>query len=173
MIRFLLVGLVWAVCVGGVALYMQARDAVRDAAVAAPGVAAPQTAVADYDLEVTLTFGAQADPFALTVADTEPTSAVTVRINDTLVAEVPEDVAPGVPWVQPDVEGVVLGSNELLVQATPPLDGASVRHAARVRVLEDGRAIADHTFWSEGGAKIIDTLLFQAAPEGIEDDHSH
>ena len=170
--RFVFVAILWVVCVGGVALYMQARDAVRLAGPAAP-VAAPQTAAAHYDLEVTLTFEAQADPFALTAEAAEPPVAVGVRLNNTNAVDVPEDLAPGVPWVLPDLDGVVFGTNELLIEATPPLDGVQARHAVRVRVLEQGNAIADQTFWSEGGAKITGTLLFQAASGGVDEDHGH
>jgi len=172
MFRFILVALIWILCVGGVAFYMHARDADRETRTAGTAVA-PESAKARYKLELTLTFDAQPDPFALSTDDSQSPSVASVRINDTPAAVLTEGTAPGEPWVKEDIPGIVVGTNELFLEATPPLEDPGIRHGIRVRLLENGQTVADRTFWNEGGSKVTGTLRFEIAPKKNEDDHDH
>ena len=112
MLRFILVGLVWLVCVGGVAFYMYSRDADRDSATVR---SAPESATKNVDLEMTLTFEPEADPFALGIAkeeDPHTLPLVSVRINNKPVAELHEALPPGTPWFKQNIEGVAVGINK-------------------------------------------------------------
>ncbi|MDX9973601.1 MAG: hypothetical protein RBU21_11510 [FCB group bacterium] len=172
MIRFGLAGLAWLVCVGGVAFYMHARDAWREdhQAIAA---AAPEAAVRRYDLELTLTFDAQPDPFALVTTESSAAPVVSVQLNGAPLVALSEGIAPGKPWLQENIQGVVEGNNELLVEATPPLTDEESRHALRLRVLSQGGAVADQTFWSQGGEKLVGVLPFEVKHHDEEDASGH
>ncbi|MGE4504393.1 MAG: hypothetical protein AB7D51_03530 [Desulfovibrionaceae bacterium] len=165
--RFVLVAVVWLLCVGSVWGYMHLRDEAHPSATARK-VYVLQQAPDRYDLEVTLTFSTQPDPFAL---EGDETRAGTVLLNGTPVADLTNDILPGVPWVQRDIAGVAAGANELLLTATPPLADSARSHAVRVRLLRSGQAFAEKTFWSAGGAAIVGTLHFDASSE--EETHPH
>lgn len=165
--RFFLAGLVWLLCLGSVSLYMHLREDVRDHT-AAQTAAALAAAQARFDLEATLTFRAQADPFALTVDDAADVGSIS--LNGEPVMDFSEAAAPGTP-LQLRLEGVLDGVNELLVQAAPPGE-LGVNHAVRVRVFRDGAPMTEATFWSEGGGAVLGTLLFDAVHPG-KDRHDH
>lgn len=169
MMRFALVLGIWLTFVGGVAFYMHTRDALRTQDTLQE--LTPVSAEAGYDMELTLTFDAQPDPFALAADDSKAPPVVAVRLNDRTVAEMREGVAPGMPWIQSNIAGVVIGANELYVEATPPVDQTDLRHAVRVRLLQDDEVLADRTFWSDGGAKVAGVLRFEIAAGGSEAYH--
>jgi len=165
--RFLLAGLAWLLCLGSVTLYMNMREDARDSIAAQPALAL-QSAHARYDLEVTLTFRAEADPFALNT--NAASDAGSISLNGVGILELAEVADPGVPW-RAQLEGVVAGPNELFVQATPP-GGYGMSHAVRVRLIKNGVPMREKTFWSEGGGGILGTLHFDLKQDG-EDGHDH
>ena len=171
MLRFALTGFVWIACVGSVALYMQVRDKVR-LTTSVPTEQTPESAARQYDRELTPTFAAEADPFALVTSDAPAEPAIAVQLNGAQIAALTDGVAPGEPWRKDNITGVVEGANEIIIAATPPIGGLQSRHALRARVLSQGQTIADQTFWTEGGEKIIATLRFDATPT-TGDDHDH
>ena len=163
--RFLLAGLTWLLCLGSVTLYMNLRpDAGAGGAVLT--AAEPHAALARFDLETTLTFRAEADPFALTTDDAP--SVGTVSLNGVQVLDLADVMEPGRPH-QVRMTKALEGPNELLVLATPPSDFGQT-HAVRVRVFSDGVPLAEETFWSEGGSVVRGTLTFEIARRG-EVDH--
>jgi hypothetical protein len=154
---------------------MYSRDADRDSATvrSAP---APESAAKHVDLEMTLTFEPEADPFALGIGTEEDFHAlplVSVRLNNKPVAELHEALPPGTPWFKQNIEGVAVGTNELFLEATPPVFDTQVRHAVRVRLLINGRTLADKTFWSESGEKVVGTLRFEFGHDRSGGDHVH
>ncbi len=169
MMRFALVAAVWLLFVGGVWFYMHTRDALRTQETFHE--IAPVSADARYDVELTLTFDAQPDPFALVSDDSEAPPVVTVRLNDRNVAEMREGLPPGTPWVQTNIDGVVVGANELYIEAIPPVEQTDVRHAVRLRILQDNEVLADRTFWSDGGANVTGVLGFEIAAGESEAHH--
>jgi len=169
MFRFALVAAIWVLFIGGVGFYMKVRSV--PASSASLDWVEPEQAAAQYDLELTLTFDAQPDPFALVLDDSEPQAVVSVRLNDTLAAEMLEGAPPGEPWLKEDIQGVVVGTNELLIEATPPVGQAQASHAVRVRLLRDNETLAEKTFWTEGGQKVTGTLRFEIAHDESEADH--
>lgn len=166
MLRFLLTIFIWITFVGGVGVYMHLRDSGQ----ASPALAeaAPEAARAVYDIELTPTFSAQADPFALRTTD-DDTPAITVTLNGASIGAIPSDISPGQPWLRRAVPGVVQGANEIYVQTAPPVSAGGTRHAVRVRILRNGQPTAETTFWNDGGASVSGTLRFTAASDG---DHS-
>jgi len=153
---------------------MHSRDALQESP-SAQTAAAPESAASQLDLELTLTFEPESDPFALATdeKDLDLPPVVIVRLNNVEVSAIHEGIAPGVPWLKEDIEGVVLGTNELFIEATPPIADIMTYHAVRVRLLEDGREIADRTFWSQSGENVIGTLRFEKGSDKAEREHDH
>lgn len=170
MIRILLAGAVWVAFAGGVAAYMHLRHAPEGPRKAMADQ--PRAADRAYALELTLTFDAQPDPFALDAGGGDVPPVVSVRLNGVVVAALTETGGPGIPWHKDQIPGVAAGANELLIEASPPMGGPGARHAARIRLLTEGQPVADATFWSEAGAKITGTLPFEIR-QAEEDGHDH
>lgn len=155
--------LIWLVLVGGLTLYMDHRDS---RPVAARTAAALDMAGGRYSVEVTPSFAAEADPFALAIGDAAETSALSVTLRGRDLLSLAGGNEPGVPLEIANVEGVTAGDNEILLRAAPPPDAPSRRHFVQVRVLRDGLPLADETFWSEGGARVEGVLRFAAPSAG-------
>jgi hypothetical protein len=66
----------------------------------------------------------------------------------------------GLPLRVEPVTGVLEGDNEIFVQASPPVGESDLEQGLRVKFFADGMLIADHTFWSSGGATISDSFSF-------------
>jgi len=145
--RPLLVLVITLAILGGLQLYMATRSVVHPNASAY----APPAATGRFSLEVTLTFDAGPDAFALQVDDA-PSVLVQHRGQDLIRSTRP--VASGTTLRADDVAGVVAGRNEFSVRATPQEDAGDVARALRVRVFRDEVPVADETFWSEPGEPV-------------------
>lgn len=165
--RILLTAAIWVAFAGGVALFTARRDARGPVVSFERGPAKGVFAV-----EVTASFAASPDPFALDTGDVKAAGLV-VRVNG-VEAIRSATVEPGVALRAEPVAAVVEGKNELFVEASPPQDQLSRRHAVRVRVLRDGEPVAERTFWSEPGSPVAAAfpLDVPAAPRE-EDAHDH
>jgi hypothetical protein len=69
--------------------------------------------------------------------------------------------------------GMVLGENELFVEAYPPLDQAGSAHALRLQVFRGEEPIADRTVWAEGGARVAASVVVVVPEPGGEGAHGH
>ena len=138
---------------GGVQFYMSQRPTVvrqvADEEVQAGG---------DFSLDITLTFDAGPDAFALDVNDA-PSLLVLFRGNE-LIRET-ELVSAGEVVTVEKIDNVVNGQNEFFVQATPADSDALLARALRIRILRDGQVISDSSLWSEPGETIQGTLLLE------------
>ena len=142
---------------GGVQLYMTHRPRVV-AYQAEPDAVAE----GEFRLEVTLSFAAGPDPFALELEDA-PSLLVLFRGQPVLHRT---NAIPGGQVIVSDpVDGIVQGQNEFFVQATCANDASLTANAIRVRILRDAVVIAEQTFWSEPGEAIQGALNVTVPPE--------
>lgn len=153
--------LIWVVLIGGLTAYMHARERV-----AAGRVVDFQAARGNFALELTTTFDLEPDPFALQSDDGSGPAAIVVRINGKDVLRRSDRVQRGTQIVVEPVSHLAQGQNEIYVEASAPLDSAGRSLAVRVRLMEDGRQVADRTFWSEEGARVAG--VFSVNVEGVE-----
>ncbi|HEY5672184.1 MAG TPA: hypothetical protein VIR78_00595 [Malonomonas sp.] len=159
--RFILTALIWLVVIGGLSFYIHQRDA-RIIPQAQAQISVAMTA-ADYLLEVTPTFGAEVDPFALLDEGQAPATLL-VRLGGQNLYRGEEPLARGeILQIEP-VSGLVEGNNELYFEASPPFEEAHLNHALRVRLLRGGVVQLDQTLWAEAGGKVSGTVLFQLEP---------
>jgi len=129
-----------------------------------------------FAAELTLTFSAEADPFALNVDEAEAPAAVLVRFNGQQVLRITERLVAGDPVEIDPLPGAVIGDNELFLEANPPVAQGNQAHAVRVRITRDDVPIVEKTFWSEPGTRLSVRFPFEIRPPVADeaiDDHEH
>jgi hypothetical protein len=141
--RPLLTLILVGVILGGMQVYMTFRPQPE-----ASSTPAELLASGVFQLEITLTFAAGADPFALDVSDA-PSLLVSFRGQDLL--RVSQEIEAGETVRVDQIDGVVTGANEFFVQASPRDQQATAARAIRVRVLQDGNPVAEESLWAEPG----------------------
>lgn len=164
MYRLIAAAAISLVILGGLALFMERRESRgSQAAVAAP------MATGDFSVDVTLSFtAAERDPFAVTVENSAKQPLVIVRLNGKELLSATEAPPAGELLKVDHVPGMAAGKNEFLVEADPPLAEANRAHAVRLRVLRDGRPIAEQTSWSEPGSRLVARFVLDVPAEGRE-----
>lgn len=154
--RPLLVLVIAIAILGGIHVFLAAdRPTVRESA-----VHVQEQSTARYDLEVTLAFDAGPDAFSLSTAD-QP-SSLFVQLNGQLVLERSDQVlATETPILVRDVPGVVVGRNELFVQASAV--NSTSRPALRLRILRGDEAIAEGSIWPDFGGFVQGTVTLEVS----------
>ncbi|MCZ7644798.1 MAG: hypothetical protein M5U26_05870 [Planctomycetota bacterium] len=176
--RIVLAIAIWALCVGGVRLYLAHRDENRPAA---PPAFERREAPGAYALELTTTFGwrpqsAEPDPFSLSGEPEAPTPPLRVQLDGREILAWTRELKPGEPVRAADIQGVKTGKNEFFIRALPQGEHAGARHAVRVRLFRDERPLADRTFWTEGALGLAETVSIEVEPEPRapgEAEHAH
>ena len=136
---------------GGLYFYMEHRPR----AAASLHDFAPTAAEGKFSLDVTLTFAAGPDEFALD-ASTAPSLLVQLRGQDVLRRM--DAIAPGEPLHLDNLTDLRAGPNEFYVEATPA-DGTQLQaRALRVRIFRDGNPLTEETLWSEPGEAVSGTI---------------
>jgi hypothetical protein len=126
-----------------------------------------QSATGKFSVDVTLTFDAAADDFAL-----EPL-AVVIELQGHELFRSLEPVPAGRPIVVEEVPGVVEGRNSFFLKVTPTESDFTSQRAVRVRVLRDGMPIAEETLWSEPGAVVEGIVNVDVEPAHASELHEH
>ena len=165
--RVVLAILIWVVFIGGFSLYMRRR---RVGATPAEGPTAPPAA-GSFTIAVTPDFTATPDPFALWGEDGTGAAALAVRLNGKDVLRLAERVEAGKPVRVRDVAGVVVGPNEVYVEASPPVGDSARAATVRVEVLREGKPMAETTLRGEGSSAVAGSLRFDVKPEAGEVGH--
>ena len=158
--RPLLAVAVSSIILGGLWVYMQYRPPTG-------AVILERPAQGTFALEITLSFDAGPDEFALSAVD-QP--SVLVKFRDSELLRLTDRVPAGKPIVVEPIEGIIAGTgpagrNEFYVEATPVDDGAQLSRAMRVRILRDGQPVADESRWSEPGWPVQGTVELHVAAD--------
>lgn len=166
--RLALAVLIWLMFVGGLGLYTHYRDAtVR----ASRPMVEIQTAEGDYAIEITTTFAVEPDPFAIQTDELGQQPALVVRLGQREILKITDRLEAATPIRVEPLLGLVEGTNEIYLEASPPLEQVGKSQAVRVQILRDGQTIANQTFWSSPGGKVADTMRFELAIAKEEEDH--
>jgi hypothetical protein len=169
MIRIFLAAAVWVVVVGGTSLYLRMHEA--RAASLAPVL--KERVVAGYRLELTPTFAAAPDPFALQLDASAARPALVVKLNGEEILRRTDAVTAGEVIVIETLPPVRTGENEIFVEAAPPGDAALQSHALRVRVARGAQTVADDTLWTEPGASLSAGVRFQVTDAAVAQGDAH
>ncbi|MBN2064555.1 MAG: hypothetical protein JW745_07110 [Sedimentisphaerales bacterium] len=121
-----------------------------------------------YTLELTATFAPASDSFALTVSEVKSEPLQITMAGKSLISAA-LDLQPGKPQLT-DLDGIVVGHNELLVKALVPQSYSGTSQALRAVVYANGAIIAQETFWSVPGGDITGTLNFEVKKERVQHD---
>lgn len=151
-----LIALVVVGCIlGGLQAYMVFRPQ-PEGPVTIPGLQAP----GEFALEVTMTFAAGADPFALEASD--PTSLV-VAFGGEKLLRVTDEIEAGQTIRIDNIQNISPGPNEFYVRASPR-DQDEAARAIRVRVFRDDHPLAEESLWSEPGTLVEGTVIIDLKP---------
>jgi hypothetical protein len=158
--RFVAVMLICAGLLGSVAWcqFMLTREVRVDITREANGHAehAPaESAGGVFRLELTPTFNAADDPFAVRTDPSQATSRLRVSRGDTVVLDHTRDLRRHESIVAGDL--AFTGQEvELFVRATPAADEAAHSCAVRLRLFNSQGALCDDvTLWSQGGGRAV------------------
>jgi len=167
--RFFLTIFIWVVIIGGMVFYSRQRE-ITEAAIT---IHDPETMNVEeaYTLQVTPTFSIEKDPFALQTEE-DAATGVELRLNGTPLPLTAENLKRGIPWELKRIEGLVIGNNEIYLQASPPLAESNLQHGVRVQLLTTGAVIVDRTIWSNQGSLVSGTIHFQKTEEA-HNAHDH
>jgi hypothetical protein len=84
-----------------------------------------------------------------------------------------DDIIPGRPMRVTIDEGLAKGTNELFIEASPPLDSADQAQAVRLQLLRDELTVAQDTFWADPGENISKTFRFDIEKRHKDTEHDH
>ena len=126
-----------------------------------------QSAAGKFSVDVTLTFDAAADEFAL-----EPLSVV-IELQGQELFRSREPVPADRPIVLEDVPRVVEGRNSFFLKVTPADSDFNSERAVRVRVLRDGEPVSEQTLWSEPGGVVEGIVNVDVQPTHVSELHQH
>ena len=169
--RIVWAAIIWVVFAGGLTTYMLQRGSV---ARTPTDDIAMETAQGIYTLVVTTTFAAQPDPFALTAGGEAP-AALQIRMGSRVLLHKTDDIRPGRPMRVTIDDGLMKGTNELFIEASPPLDssGREQAQAVRLQLLRDDVMVIQDTFWADPGEKISKTFRFDIEDRHEDAEHDH
>lgn len=155
--RPMLAVLISATILGSVWLYLRSESR----RTITPAMSPLQVAAGQFDLDITLSFDAGPDRFALDAAQTpslivEHLGEAILKRTDMISAGTPVRVE-AVPQIQP-------GKNSFFVRCTPSESETPVARALRIRVWRDGTPVADSTLWSAPGAPCEGVVEVEISP---------
>ena len=166
--RFILTVCIWIIIVGGLWLYTAQRNS---GATGSEVMVGERLAEGVFTVELTSTFDAEKDPFALDVGG-EEAPPLEVRINGKGVELPVGEMRRGSVVRLENVEGILDGQNEIFIKASPPPAGNMSEHGIRVKVFKDDNMIGEKTVWSSGGSLVSGVLSFNYGKAG-GDGHEH
>jgi hypothetical protein len=132
------------------------------ATIQAPEAIEQEKSSLDYSLEITPTFTAQEDPYALDTGD-KRTPVLTVKLNGSTILERYNDVERGESIQLEKVTGLVRGWNEFHIEASTSGSEYSRARALRFRLFQGLNPVLERTLWAAPGER-----LSGAIPYGIE-----
>jgi len=165
--RPVLAAVIWIVLIGGLTLYMNTREAVKQ-----PEGYRVSQASGTYSLELTTTFALEPDPFALRTAAEAP-DALVLKLNGKELLRIADKVEAGRSIRIDPVPEVHDGANELYVEASPPVDSALRSYAIRIQLMGTHHEVLDRTIWSEHGMKIAASVPFRIEQQPRKEEHGH
>jgi hypothetical protein len=171
--RIFITVIVWVVFIGGLTLYMNHRGSADYAVVNFHEFKKVEKV---YALEVTPSFVLKSDPFALNIDGRNGSPALLVRLGQHIIFEVDAPLTISETYKVEPLNGLIIGENEIYVEASPPLNQISTQNALRVRIMKNGNPVAEKTIWSSPGSKVSGTFQFTLKADDhnfSEEDHAH
>ena len=127
-----------------------------------------EAASGKFRIEVVPMFDCGPDEFAL---DIDSAPSLVVRVGDKVVLTESTPIASG-DEVVADVPGLIVGRNELYLQATASDGDPNKIRGLRVRVLRDEMVVAEQWLSSEPGAPVEGPVAIDIKPT-LDKTHTH
>lgn len=131
-------------------------------------IVAPQAAGGQFQIELVPMFDAGPDAFAL---DTQGAAAIVVELQGQTLLNRTQVTPRGQPVVIENVNGLVVGPNELFVRATAADSDPTAIRAIRVRVTRDEMVVAEAWLSSEPGTPAEGTVSLTLG-RSLDADHN-
>lgn len=161
--RIIIAVFIWIVIIGSVCWFQQRRSTSQNILQEHPQ-AAVEVTQDRYSIAVTPTFQAQPDPFALQTEDTAP-AALIIRMGEKELLRCDDQVQAG-QAITVDIPGPIqLGTHEIYIEGSPPLDQGQQRQAILVELFRNNVWIKQASFWSTPGSNVTGVLYFEIKEE--------
>ncbi len=161
--------LVWVVIIGLVVSFQNYSEAQSQKSGQGHDTSIEMSQIS-YTLELTATFRPASDSFVLTASGSSIDPLQITMAGKSMVSAALE-LQPGKPLLT-EIDGIIVGRNELLVRAIVPRSYSETSQALRAVVYANGAVIAQDTFWSVPGGDITGTLYFEVKKEQVQH-HGH
>jgi hypothetical protein len=171
--RVLVAVIVWVFFIGGLSLYINNRDF---ADYSPNNLFEFQQVEQVYALEVTPSFILESDPFALTMDIQNSSPALLIRLGEHELLNISAPVTTAETFKIEPLHSLIVGQNEIYVEATPPTNHFSTYNALRIRILKNGYPFEEKTLWSPPGTKVAGTFQFTLETDDndfSEEKHDH
>jgi hypothetical protein len=155
--RIFVAVIVWVIFIGGLSLYMKHRGFVD---YSTNNLYEFQQVEQVYALEVTPSFILESDPFALAMDIHNSSPALLIRLGEHELFNIGAPLTTTETFKVEPLHNLIVGQNEIYVEATPPTNHFSTYNALRIRVLKNGYPFVEKTLWSPPGAKVAGTFQF-------------
>lgn len=166
--RFVAVIAIWVILIGGLQLFLGHRQSL------APMKNHTQAhATGLYRLDITSTFTAKTDPFALNIEGDDSSSAVVIQLGGHDIFKTNETIEAGRAITITPLPDLKVGKNEFYIEISPPLDQAQQAQAVRIRLFQDDRLIQQKSFWSEPGERLVGTFTVAIAEQPAQENSGH
>ncbi len=166
--RPLIAIMIWVVLVGGLTSYMNARQTVSE-----PVALKTETDQSDYKVVITTSFSSQRDPYEPNTLDGSG-NALTLKLNGMDILSLRDSSAAGQSITIDNINSVLIGPNEFLLEVNPPHETLKTAGAVRVQLFRFHTELMDRTFWADPGAKIASTFRLDVEPvTSVVDQNEH
>ena len=117
-------------------------------------------ATGEYSVEVASTFDIGPDEFGLDAPGETPSLIVRLNGEELLRKTDSISAAAGPMFIRP-VDGIVVGTNEFFIEASPQQVGSLAPRALRVRVMRDDIELVKAFLWSDFGGTVQGALRLE------------
>lgn len=169
--RIISVILVWIFIIGGIFAYMAHQNAGRKAVLLTNDEVIKKKTTCRF--EITSTFTAESDPFALTLPGEESNTGFILKVGNRTILKKADNIQAGIPFTTEEIANLAIGTNEAWLEASPPVDNYTLHNAVRLAVFQGDQKLSEKTLWSEPGAKIAGTVSFELKEIEEGDSHDH
>lgn len=122
-------------------------------------------ATGKFSAEITLTFDAEADSFAL------DRTSLLFKHQDEVLLKREDRVSAGTPLKIENLTQLVVGPNAFYFTCVPRDDGMQVAKAVRLQIFRDGVPIAEQTLWAAAGLAPRGEIRLDIPPAHNTEEH--
>jgi len=167
-VRFVAIIIIWISLIGGLFAWLNHTTPIY-----IENHITQEKAQGKFDIEITPTFDAKADPFALKLDNHVQADIFTVLLKGKPILNSTDNIIGGIPIVIKNVDNIIVGKNEFYIEAGIPQAQSAHVHAIRVRIIRDDFEVAHKSIWTTPGTKLQTTFILDVQTEQLIKDNRH